>query len=58
MTRLLSLAIVIAALSGCAHKDLKAPCKNIAAFSAGEVPCDQRKPVNDANTPSVFAEQD
>ena len=58
MTRLFSLVIVVAALTGCAHKELKAPCKNIAAFSAGDVACDQREPINGAAIASVFAEQD
>lgn len=46
MTRLLTALLVALLISGCAHKELKAPCKNIAAFNAGDVPCDRREPLN------------
>ena len=43
-------------LSGCAHKDLKAPCANLAALSSASIPCDQREPVNVKIVPSTFAQ--
>ena len=40
-------------LAGCAHKDLKAPCAELAAF-APDVPCDERQPLNTTVVPSIF----
>ncbi len=51
----LSVILFAIALSGCAHQELQAPCKNIAALTSGSIPCDQRKPINASDLPSVFA---
>lgn len=56
MRRILILFITFVALSGCAHKDLKAPCANVVGFTSDEIPCDQREPVNRTPIPSVFPE--
>ena len=53
--KILSVILLTIALSGCAHQELTAPCKNIAAFASGSIPCDQREPINTADIPSVFA---
>lgn len=55
MIRIVTAVLVATVLSGCAHKELKAPCKNIAALASGPVPCDQREAINTADVPSVFA---
>lgn len=57
MNRILLLLILTVLCTGCAHKELKAPCKNVASLTAGDVPCDQRQPVNALAVPSVFAER-
>ena len=54
MIRLPTAIIVTLLLAGCAHKELKAPCKNVAALAAGDVPCDQREPLNGVHVPSIF----
>ena len=56
MRRILTLVTFFALLSGCAHKDLKAPCANVAALTAGSVPCDQREAINVTLIPSTFAQ--
>lgn len=56
MTRLITLFTLVLALTGCAHKELKAPCKNVAAFSAGQVPCTEPEPINPTAPPSAFLE--
>jgi len=56
MRRIITLIAFATFLSGCAHKDLKAPCANIAGLAAGSIPCDQREPVNAAIVPSTFAQ--
>jgi hypothetical protein len=56
MMRTITLVILAATLSGCAHTDLTAPCANVAALTAVDSPCDQRQPVNAAIVPSVFAQ--
>ncbi len=56
MKRILAVVFIISALSACAHKDLKAPCANIASLASGSVPCDQRVPVNSNVLPSTFAQ--
>lgn len=55
MIKILSVIVVAITLSGCAHQDLQAPCKNIAALAPGSIPCDQREPINTLDVPSVFA---
>ena len=40
-------------LAGCAHKDLNAPCAELAAF-APDVPCDERQPIGVNLVPSIF----
>lgn len=54
MIRAITLLALALALTGCAHKELKAPCKNVAAFSAGQVPCTEPEPINRATPPSAF----
>ena len=56
MRRIITLIAFTTLLSGCAHKDLKAPCANVAALTAGSIPCDQREPINAAFVPSIFAQ--
>ncbi|MCH8072322.1 MAG: hypothetical protein IIA09_10265 [Proteobacteria bacterium] len=53
MRRIITLIAFATLLSGCAHKDLKAPCANVAAFNTSSVPCNQPMPVN--RVPSTFA---
>lgn len=48
--------VLFVALSACAHTDLKAPCTNIVALSAGSVPCNEREPIYTVDVPSLFAE--
>ena len=56
MRRIITLVAFATLLTGCAHKDLKAPCANIAALAGGSIPCDQREPVNSGVVPSTFAQ--
>ncbi len=55
MKRLLIAALATLVITGCAHKDLKAPCADVASFAPGSVPCDQREPIDNKIIPSVFA---
>ena len=52
----LAIFLFVVALSGCAHKDLKAPCANVASLASGSIPCDQREPLNAKIVPSTFAQ--
>ena len=56
MIRVITLLAVAVALAGCAHRELKAPCKNVAAFSAGRVPCTEPEPINRIALPSTLLE--
>ena len=56
MKKILPTILFAIALSGCAHKDLKAPCANVAALTSGSIPCDQREPVNAMLIPTTFAQ--
>jgi len=56
MKTIISTILVAIALGGCAHKELKAPCANIAALNSSSIPCDQREPVNTKIVPSTFAQ--
>lgn len=55
MKNIFVLALFVFALSGCAHKELKAPCTNVAAFASGSIPCDQRQPISTKTIPTTFA---
>ena len=55
MTNLIAILFIALSFGGCAHKELKAPCKNIATLAPGSIPCDQREPINTSDVPSVFA---
>ncbi len=55
MKRLFVVAIATLVAAGCAHKDLKAPCADVASFAPGSVPCDQREPIGNKIIPSLFA---
>ena len=56
MKRLLIAVLTTLVITGCAHKDLKAPCADVPSFNSGTVPCDQRKPVNTIHVPTIFAQ--
>ena len=56
MKTIVTVFVTFLVLTGCAHKDLKAPCANVAALTSGSVPCDQRQPVNAALIPTTFAQ--
>ena len=56
MKTIVTVFVTFVVLAGCAHKDLKAPCANVAALTQGTIPCDQRKPVNTVSIPGVFAQ--
>lgn len=55
MIKIIAVLFLVAVLSGCAHKELKAPCSNIASLASDTIPCDERQPVNQTVMPSVFA---
>ena len=55
MTKIAVALASLLVLSGCAHKELKAPCTNIAALTSDSVPCNEREPINTFDVPSVFA---
>lgn len=55
MTKIVTVLFLVLALSGCAHKELKAPCSNLVSLTADTVPCDERQPLNRTLPPSVFA---
>lgn len=55
MKKTILVILTLIALSACAHKDLKAPCANVAALTSGTVPCDQPEPINSRPIPRHFA---
>ena len=56
MRRIITLIAFATLLCGCVHKDLKAPCANLAALGSGSIPCHQPEPLNLSLVPSIFAE--